>query len=393
MTNYYISCQRKVEEIADFLMQERNQGIGLLSGKAGQSLFLFYHSKYKNSSIIHKRSIEVINDLFIQIEKSPQPFSFCSGIAGTCWLLDHLSNNGFIQADSNEMLSNADDYLYQVAQIELKKGNYDFLHGATGIIFYFAKRNRQDYLRHLIQLLVNIAIEEGDGVKWMTIIDHETGIKGFNISLSHGSSSIALVLCKVLQIMPKEKIVKTLLIKTVSYILNQKISVEKYGTFFPNTSIESQPILYKTRLAWCYGDLGVAIAIWQSGLILKNQDWIERGMTILLHAAARRGLKDNFVQDAGICHGTAGIAQIFNRLFRYTNQIEFKEAADYWVIETLKMAVFDDGLAGYKTWRTEKYGGWQTDENLLEGIAGIGLSLLSFVMQEDPAWDECLLIS
>jgi lantibiotic modifying enzyme len=99
------------------------------------------------------------------------------------------------------------------------------------------------------------------------------------------------------------------------------------------------------------------------------------------------------VRDAGICHGTAGIAHIFNRLYRTTKQYRFQEAANYWCLETLKMSKFEDGFAGYKTWHTEEYGGWQPCNNLLEGIAGIGLSLLSFVMPEDPAWDECLLLS
>jgi len=116
-------------------------------------------------------------------------------------------------------------------------------------------------------------------------------------------------------------------------------------------------------------------------------------MEVLLHAAHRRGLPENRVQDAGICHGAAGIAHIFNRLHRNTGRMEFKDAADYWYVETIKMAKFDDGLAGYKTYYTEAYGGWQPNDNFLVGIAGIGLCLLSFVVEEDPAWDECLLLS
>jgi lantibiotic modifying enzyme len=114
---------------------------------------------------------------------------------------------------------------------------------------------------------------------------------------------------------------------------------------------------------------------------------------ILSHSATRRGLQENSVLDAGVCHGTAGIASIFNRLYLKTAREEFKEAAVYWCQETLSMAKFEDGFAGYKTWRTEKYGGWQTSTSLLEGVSGIGLCLLSFVTSDDPAWDECFLLS
>ena len=56
----------------------------------------------------------------------------------------------------------------------------------------------------------------------------------------------------------------------------------------------------------------------------------------------------------------------------------------------LKMAKFKDGLAGYKMWNIDNY---KNESNLLEGIAGIGLALLSSISDEDPSWDECLLLS
>ena len=80
-------------------------------------------------------------------------------------------------------------------------------------------------------------------------------------------------------------------------------------------------------------------------------------------------------------------------MYNYTQRDEFKQAALYWFDQTLKMAKFEDGLAGYKTWRSIEYGGWQNDYGLLTGIAGIGLALISAVSDIEPAWDECLLLS
>ena len=61
--------------------------------------------------------------------------------------------------------------------------------------------------------------------------------------------------------------------------------------------------------------------------------------------------------------------------------------------ETLKMAKFPDGLAGFKTYRPEKYGGWTNQYDMLEGIPGIGLAMLSYISETEPTWDECLLLS
>jgi len=112
----------------------------------------------------------------------------------------------------------------------------------------------------------------------------------------------------------------------------------------------------------------------------------------LLHASQRRDLKDNYVMDACFCHGTSGIAHVFNRMWRETGMDECKHAAAYWIEQTLDMAKFTDGLAGYKTWQGGVLG-YETRYGLLEGIAGIGLVLLSYYYEIEPTWDECLLLS
>jgi hypothetical protein len=115
-------------------------------------------------------------------------------------------------------------------------------------------------------------------------------------------------------------------------------------------------------------------------------------LEVLLFAAEkRRNLQENYVMDAGLCHGTAGIGHIFYRMWRNTRMLEFKNAADYWMNETLKMAKFEDGLTGYKTWHGKS--GWINSYGLLEGIAGIGLALLTYYYEIEPTWDECLLLS
>ena len=66
--------------------------------------------------------------------------------------------------------------------------------------------------------------------------------------------------------------------------------------------------------------------------------------------------------------------------------------AAYWIGRTLSMAKFEDGLAGYKTWQGAERG-FRNEYGLLEGIAGIRLVLLAYLSDEEPTWDECLLLS
>jgi len=146
-------------------------------------------------------------------------------------------------------------------------------------------------------------------------------------------------------------------------------------------------------LGWCYGDLGIAMALWQAGIALRNEIWKNKALEVLLFAAEkRRDLRKNFVNDAGLCHGSAGIGHVFYRVWWNTKIPEFKNAANYWFEQTIKMSIFADGLAGYKMWYGEEKG-WANSYGLLEGIAGIGLALLMYYYEVEPTWDECLLLS
>jgi hypothetical protein len=58
-------------------------------------------------------------------------------------------------------------------------------------------------------------------------------------------------------------------------------------------------------------------------------------------------------------------------MYLNTHIQEFYETVEYWMNVTMFMAKYDDGLAGFKSWRTYEYGGPEKTENLLEGVAGI----------------------
>jgi lantibiotic modifying enzyme len=135
------------------------------------------------------------------------------------------------------------------------------------------------------------------------------------------------------------------------------------------------------------------MALWQASQTLQNKEWERISLDILLHTTTRTNPVKEKVSDGGFCHGSSGIAHIYNRLYQATEINIFKDAAIYWLHDTLDKAKFIDGIAGYKTWHTPKYGGWIMHTGLLEGVSGIGLVLLSAVGDIEPKWDECLLLN
>jgi lantibiotic modifying enzyme len=135
------------------------------------------------------------------------------------------------------------------------------------------------------------------------------------------------------------------------------------------------------------------MALWQAARTIQNKEWECIALDILLHTTTRKNPAKERVIDGGICHGSSGIAHIYNRLYQSTGIDVFRDAAIHWIDDTLAKAQFIDGIAGYKTWHSPKYGGWITHTGLLEGVSGIGLVLLSFISDIEPRWDECLLLS
>mgnify|MGYP000993101183 CR=1 FL=1 len=101
--------------------------------------------------------------------------------------------------------------------------------------------------------------------------------------------------------------------------------------------------------------------------------------------------KETIVFDAGICHGSAGVAHIFNKMAHYTNNVIFKEAADYWIKKTLEFAHHKDGIGGYKSY-THTDEKWKKEVGFLEGSIGIGLVLSSYITGNFD-WDYCLMLN
>jgi hypothetical protein len=100
------------------------------------------------------------------------------------------------------------------------------------------------------------------------------------------------------------------------------------------------------------------------------------------------------IPDAGFCHGSAGIAHLFNRLYQATHEPPFCQAAQFWFEQTLQFRNPGAGVAGFSHWRSDGKGsyGWVDDPGLLTGAAGIGLTLLAATTAIEPEWDRMMLI-
>jgi len=394
---YIPRVENKIHEIAsDIVSLDVNNG-GLMGGAAGLACFYAYYADWTGSLQYDQLAAGMIEHSLNPASGLLPDYRFSDGLTGTSWLIHELVNAGLIELDASEIYKQIDPHIQQAMRSDIAHGNVDFLHGALGMGLYFLRKpETPEYraaLSGLVEGLKGLSESEADGsMKWKSLLDADQGLMGYNLSLSHGISSIIIILSQIMEKGIAEDDCREMIRGAIQYLERQRLNSQLHQSSFPSWAIESMNELHDSRLAWCYGDLGIGLAYLSAGKQFPHQAYSQDGMDILLRTTQRRDLSENSVVDAGLCHGAAGITMIYNSLYQSTEMLAFKDAASYWLDVCLNMATHKDGIAGYKSWYSPGYGGWKVSGGLLDGVAGIALSLLSFVMEKEPSWTKSLLI-
>jgi len=392
--------KQKIDEIAECIFkkientEEEIESFGLYSGEFGILLFLFFYSRYSKNEKHRLITEDYAERLFYRFLNETKRHTFCDGLSGILYLFEFLREHDFIDMDISDSQPLLDNYLIARMRHNIQQSYYDFMHGALGVGLYFLKKGTNpECIRELIDYLYQTA-EKDTGAqifKWESIIDYEKNRIGYNLSLSHGISSIIIFLSRVVNSGEKNTRVLEMLSGSVNYVLSHQKDFMQFGYYFPHYIITNfqEPVI-KSRLAWCYGDLGIGMALWQAGKTFDNSGWKEMGLKVLIQSTHRQNYDETLISEAGICHGSAGLAMIYRRKYIETGRDEFKTVAYFWLSQTLKFSQFEDGLAGYKSFMKNE---WKWAYSLLTGIAGIGLVLLSCMEDNKQIWDEMFLLS
>ncbi|MEA3477357.1 MAG: lanthionine synthetase C family protein [Bacteroidota bacterium] len=387
----------KIDEIAEvfYNLDYQETDSSLMVGKSGIVLFLLYHARVFRNEHSNDLAFALLNQILDEIRDHNDSFTYADGLAGVAWLIEHLIQQDFLDFDQEESLEEIDRTLSKLMKLDFRHGNFDFLHGGLGYGMYFLERFKRKkdpaYLVDLIDSLDKIAIKDKNGqISWKADIHLDEIIYGVNLGMAHGLPGVIAFLSRLYQMGIDKESPLDLMEGSMKYLLQYKQDPQKYRSFFPNWILKGTPAT--SRLAWCYGDPGIGLAIKQAAIATNNAAWEKDYLEILENCSRRQSLSADYVMDAGLCHGTAGLAQVFNHIFQLSKDQKYHEAAEFWIRQTLEMARFHDGLAGFKAYRNNAKGEWDNEHGLLEGVAGIGLALMTSISNEKPEWDTCLLI-
>ncbi len=383
----------KLDEIASYIASYVENGPalqknGLYSGDFGILLFLYHYADYSKEEKYASLADSFTDELLGRIASGLNIYTYCSGLSGILYMLDFLKQRKMLEVDLGEAEDILDKQIAHSMRQDLNRGYYDFLHGALGAGIYFLRKGKLAFVHECIDFLYNTVDrdEEGKICKWKSVLDIKTGRIGYNISLSHGMSSIAIFLSRAVASGLQHPKLQELLTGLITYLLSQRQDPTLYGTYFPSYS---QDVPGPSRLGWCYGDMGVALAIYQASKVCRNDIWMQQALEVLL-GTTQRTADNGRIEDAGICHGSVGVAMIYRRMYLDTGNEVFLSAFRRWVQETLQFSVYEDGLAGYKMRLIED---WVNDYSLLTGISGVGMFFLSYLKEDAQEWDELFLLS
>jgi lantibiotic modifying enzyme len=391
----YKKVLQEISVALDYYTEQENPS-GLLGGYTGCALFYAYYynltGKKKHLKKVHTLLLKSIQAL----SEEELIASHCNGVSGIVWCIQHLINAGFASEDGMEdVFGEVDTLLGSIMEQQIQENRYDFLHEGLGIALYFLeKKEFSPYLNTLAGQLEVAAYQDEKGVRWRDFISQSRAgdpeLPAFNLGLAHGTPAII----SILGMIHKKGGNSPLLKESVNWLLSTRNKPEEgVISLFPVlVNAQNEAMTGKqSRLGWCYGDLSIAMTLLNAGIWLQNDQYKEEAHRIFTYTLQHRNNNNGSVHDACLCHGSAGIAHIYRRAYLTLKDPRLLLGAEHWLQQTLQMKTWKDGPAGFKFLTDSKY---ENNYGILEGITGIGLSLIAALdPATTPAWDRCLLLS
>jgi lantibiotic modifying enzyme len=383
----------RIEELTtcvnELIMQTDSPGDGILYGKLS-SIFYFYNlHKLTDDPLYLENTESQLTTLIDNINASESSLinpSLGYGKAGLAYMLNIFLKDGLENEGINDMLCVLDDELYANALILIEEDNLDFIHGAAGIIHYFYNRLDTSDVRVLLDTLIeNIclkAIPIATGL-WFknTFVKENEGM--INLSYSHGLSGFIVLLCNVYENSRHKELIGAVIWKATKFILSLWNYKEGNTSIFPVTLDASSEVPFFTnRLGWCYGDLNQALALYRAGKLLAQPRWLKLAGIIASGTLLRQSVQTTLITEGGFCHGSAGLAMIYQLLSEQTGVPAYSTGADFWLDETVKYLE-----TGLQKGNTDEF----MPHSILEGGAGIILTLIT-IKTGSPSWVDLLLL-
>jgi hypothetical protein len=332
-----------------------------------------------------------IDRIIEQVANVDMPPTLFSGFVGAAWVIDHLASE-----EGEDPVDAIDVALLDLLQAPVWPLDFDLVSGLAGLGIYALGRARRPLagqcLARVVAQLEGLAEPRQGGVSWCSRPELlRPSMRGlwprgyYNYGVAHGVPAVALVLSGALRAGIATAQAGPLYEGALRWQWAGAREDRPQSSFdnWEQDGVGTGP----ARLAWCYGDAGVATTLYAAARAAGDERGAERALAVARRSTTRN-LDASGVRDAGLCHGSAGLALLYARLAHESHDESFAEAARRWYATLADQQVPGAGIGGYRSVSDDA--GWKDDASFLTGSTGIALSLVSALHPVAPRWD-CLL--
>lgn len=371
--------------------------ISLYTGDSGLALY-FAHRYLTTGDIIYKNRLDYfVESMHNTLENSDNiEVSFCSGLAGFGWFMSYLNKYSLAKLPF-DYFDDIDSILYEQMIVQANNLRFDQLHESISIARYFISRKNISALEFMIKTLYNVCDHSNNESKLISYSYKDLSYH-YDTGLAHGMSGILYLLSKCYQLGISKTICKELIYGIYCFYNNNELSYEKHKTFFPSSfpvydNNVSNDYDFFCRTAWCYGDLSIFYSILMSGKVINNSKMIYYSAN-RLEVVLDKPIEEYAIIDAILCHGFSGVAHIFYRLFIITGNMAYLSKAIALYETTINIGQTSMNETGYNFLIDQNNKKWGISNGMLEGIAGVGLVLSSYLSDGNFLdWDESIMLS
>ena len=389
INNIFESVIQKTDKIND---------LSLYTGVMGHCLFMYYYSLVNRNNNEWKDLYYSINDRISNLSTNDNYSIACN--INFVWFTSHLNKSNALKVDLDSFFYEYDNLLKELMLKYIKSNNYDLLYGATQLATYFLNRykNNPSHYRPFIDDFILCIYKQADIIDnhfftWKSIIDRDNPNElGYNLGLAHGIPSLLMFFAKLKNFGIQNSFLDEMIINTSNYLLSKIQDVSLYKSYYGVRLKLKEDKMEMSRIGWCYGDLGVGYSMLHASLYTpKDLNLQAKSNEILKYTIKKKSQSETLIVDNCLCHGTIGVALMYDRLYKITSDPIYRESSIYWYEKTIMEPFSDNYAAGYKIFKGHNQ--YDSDFSFLSGISGIGLGLLSSIYPHSPNWTEFILLS
>jgi lantibiotic modifying enzyme len=382
---------------------ERDPSLG--RGQAGLALLYTWLARTGRMPQADLLARQCLDQAIEALSTQAMNASFYGGFTGVAWAADLVDR--LLDPDAEDRGEAVDDALLRLLSRDDRwSASYDLIVGLTGLGVYALQRHPRpvatECLRQVVERLHECARRDEHGLYWWTppaeILDEESQKQyssgRVDLGVAHGVAGAVALLGGICGAGLEQATARPLLEGAVSWLLAHSVPTAAGPTFPVWVAPAFQPS--PARCAWCYGDPGIAAALMLAARGVGDAGW-EQTAVALACRAAERPASETAVVNANFCHGAAGLAHVYNRMYQATGESTLGRAALYWLERTLgfyRLAKDAGGSWVQGNWDPGQRELWTwTGIELVEGAAGVALVLLAAATSVEPTWDRMFLVS